>query len=83
SHVGIGLDYAFESEGGDEGLGSVLESAPDYWPKAQYDYPSVDCAHPRQILELTEELLRRQYKEDDVVAILGGNFMRVAEAVWK
>lgn len=83
SHVGIGLDYAFESEGGDEGLGSVLESAPDYWPKSQYDYPSVDCAHPRQIFELTEELLRRQYKEDDVVAILGGNFMRVAEAVWK
>ncbi|MDA1072780.1 MAG: membrane dipeptidase [Proteobacteria bacterium] len=84
SHVGIGLDYAFESEGGDDGfLGAVLESAPDYWPKAQYDYPSVDCAHPRQILELTEELLRRQYKEDDVVAILGGNFMRVAEAVWK
>ena len=83
AHVGIGLDYAFESEGGDEGLGSVLESAPDYWPKAQYDYPEIDCAHPRQIIELTEELLRRQYKEDDVVAILGGNFMRVAEAVWK
>jgi membrane dipeptidase len=83
AHVGIGLDYAFESEGGDEGLGSVLDGAPDYWPKAQYDYPSVDCAHPRQILELTEELLRRQYKEADVVAILGGNFMRVAEAVWK
>ena len=83
AHVGIGLDYAFESEGGDEGLGSVLDAAPDYWPKAQYDYPAVDCAHPRQILELTEELLRRQYKETDVVAILGGNFMRVAEAVWK
>ena len=83
AHVGIGLDYAFEAEGGDEGLGSVLDAAPDYWPKSQYDYPSVDCAHPRQIFELTEELLRRQYKEDDVVAILGGNFMRVAEAVWK
>jgi len=82
-HVGIGLDYAFENEDEEAGLGSVLDAAPDYWPKAQYDYPSVDCAHPRQIFELTEELLRRQYKEDDVVAILGGNFMRVAEAVWK
>jgi membrane dipeptidase len=83
THVGIGLDYAFEGEGDDEGLGAVLDAAPDYWPKSQYDYPAVDCAHPRQIFELTEELLRRQYKEDDVVAILGGNFMRVAEAVWK
>lgn len=82
-HVGIGLDYAFEKEEEGEGLASVTAANPAYWPKHQYDYPAVDCAHPDQIIELAEELLRRQYREEDVVGILGGNFMRVAEAVWK
>jgi len=83
AHVGIGLDYAFEAEEEGEGLAEVTAANTDYWPRHQYDYPSVDCAHPRQIIELTEELLRRQYSEADVIGILGGNFMRVAEAVWK
>ena len=83
-HVGIGLDYAFESDDDEgEGLGSVLERNTDYWPKAQYDCPDITCAAPSQILELAEELFRRQYSERDVRAIMGGNFMRVAEAVWK
>ena len=83
-HVGVGLDYAFESDDDEgKGLASVLERNTDYWPKAQYDYPRVDCAGPEKILELAEELFRRQYAEKDVAAIMGGNFMRVAEAVWK
>lgn len=83
-HVGIGLDYAFESDDDEgKGLASVLERDTNYWPKAQYDYPSIDCAGPGQILELAEELFRRQYAEKDVAAIMGGNFMRIAEAVWK
>ena len=80
--VGIGLDYAFEGEGGDD-LAAITAAARDYWPQHQYDYDHVDCVRPAQIFELTEELLRRQYADKDVVAILGGNFMRVAEAVWK
>lgn len=81
-HVGIGLDYAFEGEGGDD-LAAITAAARDYWPQSQYDYDQVDCARPAQILDLTEELLRRQHSERDVAGILGGNFMRVAEAVWK
>ncbi len=82
AHVGIGLDYP-PPEAGGEDLATLTAGKQDYWPKRQYDYPSVDCAHPRQILELAEELLRRQYAEADVAAILGGNFLRVAERVWK
>ena len=83
-HVGIGLDYAFESDDDEgKGLASVLERDTNYWPKAQYDYPGIDCAGPGQILELAEELFRRQSAEKDVAAIMGGNCMRVAEAVWK
>ncbi len=81
-HVGVGLDYAFEGEDGD-GLASVLEGNADYWPPAQYDRPSISCAGPWQILDLAEELFRRQYSRDDVAAIMGGNFMRVAGAVWQ
>lgn len=81
-HVGIGLDYAFEEEDG-ENLGDFVATARDYWPEYQYNEPDMACAHPSQIIELAEELLRRQYSERDVAGILGGNFMRVAEAVWK
>ena len=80
-HVGIGLDWAFENE--DEGDFDLAGSNPDYWPPAQYNVANVECAHPRQIFELAEELFRRQYGEKDVAAIMGGNFMRVAEAVWR
>lgn len=81
AHVGLGLDYALESE--DEGLTALLATKQDYWPKRQYDFDRVDCVHPRQIAELAEELLRRQYREEDVAGILGGNFLRIAKEVWK
>jgi len=81
AHVGLGLDYALESE--DEGLAALISSKEDYWPKRQYAYDRVDCAHPRQVAELAEELLRRQHREADVAGILGGNFLRIAKAVWK
>jgi membrane dipeptidase len=80
AHVGLGLDYAFETE--DAGLVALLATKQDYWPKRQYDYARVVCVHPRQIAELAEELLRRQYREEDVAGILGGNFLRVAKEVW-
>jgi membrane dipeptidase len=81
THVGLGLDYAFESE--DDGLAALLATKQDYWPKRQYDYAQVDCAHPRQIAALAEELLRRQYREEEVADILGGNFLRIAQQVWR
>jgi len=81
AHVGLGLDYALESE--DEGLAALISGKQDYWPKRQYAYDRVDCVHPRQIAELAEELLRRQYREADVAGILGGNFLRIAKEVWK
>jgi microsomal dipeptidase-like Zn-dependent dipeptidase len=33
-------------------------------------------------LDLDQELLRRGRSGSDVRAVLGGNFLRVAEAVW-
>lgn len=81
-HVGIGLDYPAPEAGGED-LASIVAGKEAYWPKRQYDYARVDCAHPRQIYELAEELLRRGQAEATVAAVLGGNFLRVAERVWK
>jgi membrane dipeptidase len=37
---------------------------------------------PEQLPEIAEVLVARGYPEADIVGILGGNFMRAAEAAW-
>ena len=80
-HVGIGLDYFFESDV-DASFQETLAGNEDYWPREQYPGGAVRCAAPAQLRELTAELLRRGRGEADVRAVLGGNFLRVAEQVW-
>ena len=83
AHVGIGLDWGFEFADTDgRGAAETIARNPEYWPRSQYDHPSVGCAHPRQLRDLAEELFRRRYGESEVAGIMGSNFMRVAEAVW-
>jgi len=38
--------------------------------------------HPRKTFDLTEALLRRGYSDDNIAAILGGNFRRLLGATW-
>jgi membrane dipeptidase len=38
--------------------------------------------HPKKIYDLTETLIRRGYSDDNIVAILGGNFRRLLGATW-
>lgn len=47
--------------------------------------PREDTAfgQPEQIGELIDLMLAHRYAEDDIRAILGGNFARVAREVWK
>jgi membrane dipeptidase len=81
-HVGIGLDYSY-----DLGVGSDVTSAenPDYWwpPGNGYDFSTIHFAGPEVIPELADRLAGRGYGEADLRGILGGNFLRVAEATWK
>jgi membrane dipeptidase len=90
-HVGVGLDYFPGAERGDEsqagtpaneGFNEVLAGNQDYWPPAQYPGGKVRCARPQQLRELSDELLRRGRHRAEVEAVLGDNFVRVAEAVW-
>ncbi len=38
--------------------------------------------HPKKVYDLTEALIRRKYSDDNIVAILGGNFRRLLAANW-
>lgn len=77
-HVGIGLDYVFDQQGMDD----VLSANAHVWP-ADYGYhPGIRFFAPDDLPRLTDALLGRGYADDDVRAILGGNWMRVAEQVW-
>src|SRR6185503_14310975 len=77
-HVGIGLDYVVDKQE----LIEYIEGHPDVFPPEKFkDY--VSFVEPEQIPEFTELLHQKGYSEQIISGILGGNFMRVAENVWK
>ena len=77
-HVGIGLDFVyFEREFYD-----LVARRRSLYP-AGYPPPPWQLVQPEQLPETTERLLGLGYGEDDVRGILGENWARVAEAVWK
>lgn len=75
-HVGLGSDYTYHPE----------VTSPSPWnPPHAGDVPwsEIRYAPPEQTPKLTEALLARGYSDDEVRGILGGNWLRVARAVWK
>jgi membrane dipeptidase len=83
SHVGIGIDYSFDQDHSDLPAG---EDPALWWPKVQgvdFDFSTVRFVSPERLPDIAAGLLRHGYKDADVIAIMGGNFMRVAEACWR
>jgi membrane dipeptidase len=77
-HVGIGLDYVIDKQE----LIEYVESHPDIFPPDKIkDYLSF--VEPEQFPEFTELLYQKGYSEQIIRGILGENFLRVAEQVWK
>ena len=77
-HVGIGLDIVLKQ-------GSVGVNKPEnrsYWPQHQYS-EEPHFFHPSIWSEIEGALRSRGFAEPEVMGILGANFMRVAEKVWK
>ncbi|WP_157793039.1 dipeptidase [Bordetella genomosp. 8] len=72
--VAIGLDYTWAPGG--------PARAPAFWPSQHYTGKFAYLG-PHQLPEITELLLRRNYTERDIAAIYGGNYLRIARAVWK
>ncbi|ALJ15995.1 dipeptidase [Sphingopyxis macrogoltabida] len=82
-HVGIGSDL--DNHGYDD-MPPELQKAMKGMLKSSYAWrDKIDTDgfdHPRRIYDLTEELMRRRYSNDNIKAILGGNFQRLLTATW-
>jgi membrane dipeptidase len=77
-HVGVSLDWTPEN------LEGLTAANPRFWPKSEgYGGAPMKVAGPRQLPEITEMLLDRGMSDADIRKVMGGNFRRVAEVVWK
>jgi len=84
-YVGIGLDHIFV---GEERNQEVLEelAGGGSWGKtlsALDPPPPYTWVQPEQIASLAEALAGRGWADADIRGVLGENFLRVAQAVWK
>ena len=79
-HIGLGLDYVFDSGHDDLPPG---ENHEHWWPKAHgYDPQTMAIVPPERLPEITDALLCHGFADDDVAGIMGVNFQRVAEETW-
>jgi membrane dipeptidase len=79
AHVGFGIDTVSDMTPLMELVTRNKAKYPD-----ESGYVSVPAAGgPELIPEVTELMLTHGYRDDDVRGILGGNWLRVADQVWK
>jgi len=72
-HVGLGLDFMY-LEGSDYGF---FHAAAGRWPRG-YPAPPWDFLQPEQMGDLVEELERAGFGPEEIVGILGENYLRLA-----
>jgi membrane dipeptidase len=77
-HVGIGLDYVIDKQE----LIEYVEAHPDIFPRDKIQ-DILSFVEPEQFPEFTELLYQKGYSEQIIRGILGENFLRIAEQVWK
>jgi len=78
-HVGFGMDSVLHVHKPNQ----PFTRSREYWPARQYPDGGTGYVPPEEAPHLTQALLDRGYSEADIRGILGGNFLRVAETVWK
>ena len=82
-HVGIGSDVSLD---GYDDMTPAEQQAIRAGYKKSYafrDKGDIDeIAHPKRMFDVTEGLIRRKYADDEILAILGGNFRRVLGQIW-
>lgn len=75
-HVGFANDYLYDRE----------STSPSAWnPPHPGDvpWPEINYVEPEQMPGLTDALLARGYEDEHVRGILGENWLRVADRVWR
>ena len=79
-HAGIGLDFVFDKDD----LAAEFAANSGTFPMGfGYSADGFDFVEPERLPLITQALLARGIAVDDVRAILGGNFLRVARACWR
>lgn len=79
NHVGIGLDYVYDQVDMDR----QLSAARGTWPPGYGYEPGIRYLAPAALEDVVDRLLARRWRDEDVYAFLGNNFLRVAERVWQ
>lgn len=77
-HVGIGSDA--DLNGYDDMPADQYEALKAGYKSTYAFRDKIDTDgfdHPRKVYDLTEELIRRRYSDDNIRAVLGGNFRRL------
>jgi len=83
-HVGIGSDSdlnGYDDMPADQN--EMLRNAykDSYAFRDKIDVDGFD--HPRKVFDLVEEMIRRNYSDENIELVLGGNFARLLRATWK
>jgi membrane dipeptidase len=78
-HVGIGTDYVFDSDD----LNRELANSPHLFSAAYRRWGRMDFVPPEALGPLEAELAGLGYPQDAIAGIMGGNFLRVAQQVWR
>jgi membrane dipeptidase len=83
-YVGIGLDFVYDQERDELPAGAD----PAFWfpPEYGYDenyYRASGFVPPEEVQALMNQLSKHDYSDEDIDAIWGGNFLRIASECWK
>jgi microsomal dipeptidase-like Zn-dependent dipeptidase len=78
-HVGISSDFSFDLDD----LNREMMASPELFPEIYTRWGPITIMPPEDLLRVERALLDRGYPDHAVDGILGGNFRRVAEQVWR
>jgi membrane dipeptidase len=79
SHVGLSLDYVFDRAEMDE----FLRTNPDAFPPALGFYDGFPIIAPESFAEIAEGLARIGLADGAIDDVMGGNWRRIAQQVWR
>jgi membrane dipeptidase len=82
-HVGFGLDLSPHWDWEPEGYYSWVKQYPDLAPENIEDRMVEGVHHVSKVNNVARGLVARDYSDDDILKILGGNFLSLFRKVWK
>ncbi len=71
-HVGLALDYVYDNE----------YKNPNPWNPIYATRP-IEQIEPEDLPQLTQDMMEAGYQEADIRGILGENWLRLAQQIWK